>query len=145
MYFPNPILLAGAGTVVLPVTADRGTLAGAVLLGQQGPPVAVEVSLAGGPWRAVSYPHTLAAGEQLRLTRTDATFTASTIRLLSPVDEGAPPGTGSGNLAVTTDPDGYQTITNADAVTDADGYQTIQDATATTDADGYQTVERSTP
>ncbi|WP_339096180.1 hypothetical protein WDJ50_02505 [Deinococcus sp. VB142] len=47
--------------------------------------------------------------------------------------------------AVTTDPDGYQTITNADAVTDADGYQTIQDATATTDADGYQTVERSTP
>ncbi|MDO4244554.1 MAG: hypothetical protein Q4C89_00835 [Deinococcus sp.] len=48
-------------------------------------------------------------------------------------------------LAVQSDPDGYQTITNADAQADVDGYQIIQGATATTDADGYQTVERSTP
>lgn len=144
MYFPNPILLAGAGTVVLPVTGGRGGLAGAVLLGQHGPPALAEISQGAG-WQPVSYPHTLAAGEQLRLTRTDTTFTASTIRLLSPVDEGAPPGIGGSDLAVTTDLDGYQTISNADAVTDADGYQTIADATTTTDADGYQTVERSAP
>ena len=59
------------------------------------------------------------------------------------------PGAGSGSapqpFAVTTDADGFETITNADAITDADGYQTITNGTATPDADGYETVERSTP
>lgn len=52
-------------------------------------------------------------------------------------------GSGSGALTVTTDAEGYQTITNAEATTDAEGYQTIQGAAATADADGYETVERS--
>lgn len=253
MYTPNPILLAEtpAGGHVLPVTADQGGLNGYILLGQLGPPATVEVSADGVAWQAPTYPHTLAAGETLRLTRTDTSAVLTTLRALAPVDEGAAPGpetpdlqngvpvavpdlarnaqqvyglrlpagvaqltvalsggtgdvdltvaragnTGApdgesyevGNeervtiaspaagawvvtlaayepssgvtltaawgadasppapepLAVSTDPQGYQTLTNADATTDADGYQTLPDGTATADADGYESVERS--
>lgn len=148
MYVPNPILLAGAGVVVLPITAERGGLAGSILLGPLGPPVTVEVSADGTSWRTVTYPHTLAPGEQVRLSRTDPSTTASTIRMLSVPDEEAPPVPEAppvtGTLTVEMDTDGYQAITNAEAVTDEGGYQTIQDATPVPDNDGYETVERST-
>ncbi|WP_027459258.1 hypothetical protein [Deinococcus murrayi] len=150
MHIPNPILLAGAtpaSGLILEVTAGRGGLAGYILLGQHGPPAAVEVSGDGGTtWEAPSYPHALAPG-LLRLTRTDESASVTTLRALAPVDEAPPPEPGPGvpgldPYTVITDAQGYQTITNADATTDADGYQTISDGAATADAQGYESVER---
>lgn len=93
-YTPNPILLAGAtpaGGLTLEVTAGRGDLAGCILLGQHGPPCAVEVSTdAGATWQPVAYPHTLAPG-RLRLTREDTSPAVSTLRALAALDEGAAP------------------------------------------------------
>lgn len=138
-YIPNPIVFGPtpAGGVTLEVTADRGGLAGYILLSVSGPPAVL--TLNGQP---LTYPVTLHAGDSLTLVRSaGAVLTA--IQALAPLDEAAPP-TPAG-LVVTTDAEGYQTITNADATSDADGYQTIPDTTATSDADGYETVERSTP
>lgn len=94
MHIPNPILLAGAtpaSGLILEVTAGRGGLAGYILLGQHGPPAAVEVSGDGGTtWEAPTYPHTLAPG-LLRLTRTDEGASVTTLRALAPVDEAPPP------------------------------------------------------
>lgn len=148
MLIPNPILLdvTPAGGLILPVVAGRGGLGGYVLLGLSGPDVTAELSGDGGEtWSALTYPHTLSAGEELRLIRSDTSARLSTLRALAPVDEDAPP-EGGGETAepftVESDAQGYQTITNATATADASGYQTIQDATATADADGYETVER---
>lgn len=47
-------------------------------------------------------------------------------------------------FAVTTDAEGFQTITNASVTTDDLGFQTIQNAAATADGDGFETVQRST-
>lgn len=145
MYVPNPILLGVTppGGLTLEVTAERGGLAGYVLLGQLGPPATVEVSLNDGlHFVPLSYPHTLEAGEQVRLTRTDPDGLLTTLRALAPVEEDAVPPPPPAPYAVATDPDGYQTLTNASATTDAQGYQTIPDAAATPDADGYESVER---
>ena len=148
MLIPNPILFGPtpAGGAVLPVTADRGGLAGYVLLGQLGPPATVEVS-AGGGWTPLTYPHTLTASEQLRLTRTDLSSLMTTLLMLAPVDDGPLPSVpppAPAPFSVQADPDGYQLITNAEVTTDPEGYQTIQSAVAAADAAGYQTVERST-
>ncbi|WP_272977102.1 hypothetical protein [Deinococcus geothermalis] len=144
----NPILLdvTPAGGLILEVTGERGGLGGYLLLGQDGPSASVEVSAGGATWQAVTYPVTLAAGQQLRLTRTDTSAALTTIRALAPLvaapsDPEEPPAPEP--FTVTTDSAGYQTITNADATTDAEGYQTISDATATADPDGYESVERS--
>ncbi|EYB67012.1 hypothetical protein DEIPH_ctg052orf0002 [Deinococcus phoenicis] len=93
MLIPNPLLLdvTPAGGLTLPVTEGRGGLVGYLLLGQHGPPATVEVSTDGGAsWQAVTYPHTLAAGETLRWTRTDDSPALTTLRALAPVEE-APP------------------------------------------------------
>ena len=147
MLIPNPILFGPtpAGGAVLPVTADRGGLAGYVLLGQLGPPATVEVS-AGGGWTPLTYPHTLTTSEQLRLTRTDLSALMTTLLMLAPVDDGPLPAvtpSGPTPFGVQADPDGYQLITNAEVVTDPEGYQTITNAAATAAANGYETVERS--
>ncbi len=138
---PSPLILGGAtppGGLSLEVTAARGGLAGYQLLAvASGPPCAVEVRTGSGAWSAVTFPHTLTAGETLRLTRTDSSAVATIITALAPPDAGGEP------LAVTADPDGYETITNAEATTDPDGYESVPDATATPDSDGYETVERS--
>lgn len=146
---PSPILVGRtpAAGLILAVTAERGGLSGYVLLGQVGPPVSAELSSDGGlTWAALTFPHTLTPGEQLRLTRSDTSALLTTLHALAPVDEGAPPDGGADEPYMTsTDPEGYETVTNAEATTDADGYQTITGATATADADGYETVQRSTP
>lgn len=149
MLIPNPILIGPtpAGGVVLPVTADRGGLAGYVLLGQHGPAMTVELSTGTPAWTAPTYPHTLSVGELLRLTRTDGSPTLTTLRMLAPVDDDltpSPEGPTPGTWTTTTDAEGFEAI-EADAITDTEGFQTIQNATATTDAEGYQTPERSIP
>ncbi|WP_019585212.1 PPC domain-containing protein [Deinococcus apachensis] len=93
MYTPNPILVVATGPdgLTVEVTAERGDLAGYVLLGQQGPSCTVEVSVDGGStWQVVTYPHTLASG-LLRLTRPDPGGAVTTLRALAPLDEGAAP------------------------------------------------------
>lgn len=148
MLIPNPILFGPtpAGGAVLPVTGDRGGLTGYIVLGIHGPSATVELHT-DGAWGPLAYPHTLAPGEQLRLTRTDPSAVLTTLRLLAPVDDGLPP---AGNpdpgssFSVVTDIDGYQTIENAEVEIDPEGYQTISNGVvATADADGYETVERS--
>ncbi|MFC6663918.1 hypothetical protein ACFP9V_19100 [Deinococcus radiopugnans] len=95
MYTPNPIIFLDtpAEGMVLAVGAGRGGLAGYILLGQEGAAATVEVSAdGGGSWAAPAFPHTLADGEQLRLTRTSGLTAASTLLALVPVDEGEAPG-----------------------------------------------------
>lgn len=148
MYIPNPILLdkTPADGLTLPISPERGGLAGYILLGQLGPPADVEVSGNGGAtWQAVTYPRTLTAGEMLRLTRADGD-TLTVLRALAPVDEAGPPEPetpAAEPYAVITDDEGYQSITNAAATTDAEGYQIIPDGAATADGEGFETVERS--
>lgn len=94
MLIPNPILLdmTPAGGLTLPVTAERGGLAGYILLGQLGPPAMAQVSADGGAsWQAVTYPHALAAGETLRLSRTATSAALTILRALAPVDDEPPP------------------------------------------------------
>ncbi|WP_034383030.1 hypothetical protein [Deinococcus sp. YIM 77859] len=152
MLIPNPLLVAYAtgGRLVLPVTAARGGLNGYILTGQTGPPCTVEVSADGATWQAVTYPHTLQPGEQLGLTRTDPSATATTITALAPVDEAPEPEPEpelpiGGAFTVGTDAEGFQTIEGAAISTDAEGFQTIENGTATADAEGFETVERTTP
>lgn len=145
MYSPNPILLSATPDEghVLPVTEGRGGLAGYVLLGQFGPATTVETQSGdAAPWLPITYPHTLLAGQGLRLTRSDTSPLLTTIRALAPADAGdeTPP---FEPFTVTLDAGGYETIINADATADPDGYETVTDATATTDPDGYESVERT--
>lgn len=105
MYTPNPIIFLDtpAEGMVLAVGAGRGGLAGYILLGQEGTAATVEVSAdGGGSWAAPAFPHTLADGEQLRLTRTGGEVLASTLLALVPLDEGATPDGGGGSGPVNT-------------------------------------------
>lgn len=92
MLIPNPILFGPTppGGAVLAVTSERGGLAGYVVLGQAGPTATVELNT-GETWAPIRYPHTLGAGEQLRLTRSSTLPTLTTLHMLAPVDEGPPP------------------------------------------------------
>ena len=141
MYTSNPILLGvtPAGGLILEVTGGRGGLAGYILLGQHGPPCTVEVSTDNGAtWRAITYPVTLAAGQQLRLTRTDTSAVLTTIRALAPL-VAAPAA-----FALARDTEGFLT-TDAPLQRDADGFLTAPDTSFSRDADGFLTVEGSTP
>lgn len=144
MTIPNPILLAAAtpsSGLLLPVTGDPGGLAGYTLLSVSGPPVTLELSpSSAAPFAPVTLPVTLTAGQTLRLTRADSGRVISTIHATCPGGDGTPEA-----YITETDAQGYQTITNAEAITEPDGYQTLPDATEVTDSDGYVTVERSTP
>lgn len=94
MSLSNPIVIdvTPAAGYLLTITADVGGLAGLQLLGQSGPPATVEVSADGGDtWADLSYPHTLAAGETLRLTRADTSATLTQFWATQPGGE-----TGSG-------------------------------------------------
>lgn len=88
---PNPILIdtTPAGGLTLTVTAGRGGLSGYQLLGLDGPSATIELSSDGATWAAVTYPHTLVAGEWLRLTRTDTSAALSVLRALAPEDTGS--------------------------------------------------------
>lgn len=143
MYTPNPILLdtTPAGGLTLPVSKERGGLAGYILLGVHGPPASVEVSGDGGAtWQALAYPHTLTDGELLRLTRTDTSAALTTLRALAPLDEAAAPAA----FTLARDAEGFLT-TDAPLQRDADGFLTAPDTSFSRDADGFLTVEGSTP
>lgn len=133
----NPILVGITPTDghVLEIKAGEGGLEGVQLLGVDGPLVAVEISTdSGASWLAAQYPHTLAAGEWLRLTRTDQDSHLSVLRAYVPVKQGA--GGSSGGLLLGRDADGYLT---ADGLgRDSDGYLTTNQPLGT-DADGYFT------
>ena len=143
MYSSSPILLSATppSGYMIPVAEGQGELAGYVLLGQSGPLATVDIQATpAGTWIAVTYPHTLASGETLRVIRTDPSPLLTTLRALAPVSEGeiqAP------SFVVTTDMDGYESIAGAETTTDLGGYQTILNATITADPDGYESVERS--
>lgn len=146
MFIPNPILFGPTppGGAVLAVTSERGGLSGYVVLGQAGPTATVELNT-GETWAPIRYPHTLGAGEQLRLTRSSTLPTLTTLHMLAPVDEGegAWPPSGEG-FTVLEDEDGYQTIEGAEIEADEQGYQTIINGMVVDiNVDGYETVERS--
>lgn len=127
----NPILIdvTPPEGYTLAVTADTGGLAGLTITGQSGPAVTLTLSVDGGvSWQPLSYPHTLAAGEILRLKRTDASFALSTINA-SFVDTPA-------GFTVGRDGDGY--LTSSAVTRAADGYLTTA-APLARDADGYLT------
>lgn len=144
MEYPSPLLLGATGPdgLIVGVTGGLGDLAGYRLLAVHGPACTVEVSADDGlSWQPANFPHTLAAGELLRLTRLEVSPTLTTIRAVAPVSDAETPT--AEPFITEVDAQGYITITNAEATTDSDGYQTIADATATTDPDGYESVERT--
>lgn len=154
----NPIVIALDGVYVLTVTSSEGGFAGLQLLSPAGPPLSPELSTDGGAtWAALVYPHTLAAGEQVRLTRTDTSTALSVIHALAPVSGtadsdgdtgGGDTGTGGGGAGggdTGGDTGTAYTINGIDAAfednwTDADGqiggeiYSFASPATATSSA-----------
>ena len=92
------VTLATGQTVA--VSNLPGGLAGLTLLGLTGPAATVEISTdAGTTWAAVTYPHTLAAGQTLRLTRTDTSAELTTLRATLP--------DAAGGGVAEYNPDGY--------------------------------------
>lgn len=105
MLIPNPILFGKTppGGAVLPVTGDRGGLAGYIMLGLSGPEAAVEIGRGLSDWQPVTYPHVLSSGEQLRLTRSDSSATMTTLHMLAPIDDGPPPEIPLGTVTLEND------------------------------------------
>ena len=144
----NPILVGLTPTdgYLITVVAGEGGFEGVQLLGLDGPAATVEISSDGGAtWAAVTYPHILAAGEALKLLRTDQAPELSVLRAYVPVKQGSGGAAPSQPLSVTAGVDGFLSLDNATATTDPEGFVTIDDATATTDPEGFVTLERSTP
>ena len=96
MYISSPLILPSAtpaGGILIDITAERGGLAGLILLSTQGPSVTLEVSdPSSGEFAPVTaLPRRLEAGQTLRLTRTDTSALSSTINAILLPDEGAEP------------------------------------------------------
>lgn len=96
MFISSPLILPAATVgdgILIEVTAERGGLAGLILLSTQGPAVTLDVR---GPSSSeftpvTALPRRLEAGETLRLTRTDTSALSSTINAILLPDEGAEP------------------------------------------------------
>ncbi len=90
--------------LTLTVWEGEGGLSGLRLLEQQdGPPVIVELSIDGGEgWGGVPYPYVLAAGDLLRLTRTDDSPELSVVHATVPAPAGATGGGVGGGTTTTT-------------------------------------------
>lgn len=129
-YTPTPILFGQTPPdgVLLDVTADRGGLAGYVLMNVTGPPATVRINGA-----AVTYPVTLSPGDVLHLQRGPGQGVTS-IQALAPIDNGeAPQPT---NLIVNQAPDGTLSSTDSRITTNPDGSLSAPDTLVTVNPDG---------